>query len=119
METKDQIVVDPNALVDLAVYAWRLGVWLADEENAASKTVPRYVLRGLNKILDQLDVATMDMTGSEFDCGLAYDVVDTVEVDSIQEGASIIGETVAPIVNIKGSLARHGQVILHVGRQKE
>ncbi|MBX9720587.1 MAG: hypothetical protein K2X81_04240, partial [Candidatus Obscuribacterales bacterium] len=81
-------------------------------------TVPRYVVRGLNKILLQCNVAALDMTGNPFDSGLACDVVDSIEVDSLAPGASIIGETVAPIVNINGQVVRHGQIVLHVGREK-
>jgi len=119
METKDQIVVDANALVDLALYTWRLESWLSGADDASAMTVPRYVVRGLNKLLDQFDVTTMDVTGNEFDCGLACDVVDTIETDELPQGATIIGETVSPMVSINGCIARHGQVILHVGRQKE
>lgn len=119
METKNQIVVDTNALVDLALYAWRLESWLSSVEDASSMTVPRYVLRGLNKILNQLDVTTMDVTGDEFDCGLACDVLDTIETENLPEGVTVIGETVSPMISIKGSVARHGQVVVHVGRHKE
>jgi hypothetical protein len=118
VETKDKISVDQDALVDLAVYAWRLEVWLNDDATAASTGVPRYVLRGINKLLDQCNVSSLDMTGSEFDAGLALDVVDTIEMDSVQPGLSMIGETVAPIVNINGKVVRHGQVVLHVGPEK-
>lgn len=118
METRNKISIDQDSLVDLAIYAWRLEAWLEDEPSAGSTAVPRYVLRGLNKLLDQCSVSSLDMTGSQFDSGLALEVVDSVELDSVPPGLSMIGETVAPIVNIDGKVARHGQVVLHVGPEK-
>ncbi len=116
MSEGHQVVIDADKLVDLAIYTWRLDAWLSQQPNASSSTVPRYVIRGLNKFLDQCNVCALDITGTEFDAGLACDVVDSVEVDTLPPGASIIGETVSPIVNVNGKLARHGQIVLHVGR---
>lgn len=113
-----QVAIDTDKLVDLAIYTWRLDTWLA-QQTLTSATVPRYVVRGLNKFLDQCNVSALDITGTEFDPGLACDVVDSIEVDTLPPGSSIIGETVSPIVNINGKLARHGQIVLHVGRDKE
>jgi len=117
-ETKEGILIDASVLVDLAVYAWRLDLWTKQESGTLSLTVPRYVVRGINKMLNQYNISAVDMTGSQFDSGLACDVVDSIEVDSLPPGASIIAETVAPIVNIDGQLARHGQVVIHTGRAK-
>lgn len=117
MTEQKQVAVDAEKLVDLAIYAWRLDSWLS-KQNLPSATVPRYVIRGLNKFLDQYNVSALDITGNEFDPGLACDVIDSLEVDNLPPGSSIIAETVSPIVNIDGKLARHGQIVLHVGREK-
>ncbi|MBX9690901.1 MAG: hypothetical protein K2Z81_00845 [Cyanobacteria bacterium] len=116
--SKEQIEIEANVLVDLAIYAWRLDAWLSQQNDMQSGTVPRYVVRGLNRLLEQCNVSTLDATGNDFDAGLAFDVVDSIEMDNLPPGASIIGETVSPIVTINGNLARHGQIVLHVGEER-
>ncbi len=99
-----------TSLAELAVEWWRLGRWAGGAEESSPQA--RHVARRLGKFLGDLGVEVLDVTGREYEPGLAVEVLDAFEDAGLPAGSQVIDETVAPVVLFRGAVVRHGQVIV-------
>ncbi len=105
----DSLEVPLSSLVELAVDWWRLERWAAGSDGAA--THARHVARRLGRFLSERGLSVVDLTGRPYEPGLAVEVIDVVG-EGAAGGAGLIDETVAPVVLWRGSVVRHGQVVV-------
>jgi hypothetical protein len=103
----DSLEVPLSSLAELAVDWWRLER-RAGSDDAASHA--RHAARRLGKFLSERGLSVVDLTGRPYEPGLAVEVVDVVGAGD--GGAEVIEETVAPVVLWRGSVVRHGQVVV-------
>jgi hypothetical protein len=109
-ELPQTLPVALSSLAELAVEWWRLGRWA--DGAADSSPQARHVARRLGKFLSDLGVEVLDVTGRAYEPGLAVEVLDAFEDARLPAGAQVIDETVAPVVLFRGTVVRHGQVIV-------
>jgi hypothetical protein len=101
------------ALAEVAVEWWRLERWAGGGDE--TRLVARHVARRLERFLTGVDIRVLDPIGQPYDAGLALEVLDSAEDLSLPAGSTVVNETVAPIVLRKGTVVRHGQVVLRRG----
>ncbi|HEX8285529.1 MAG TPA: hypothetical protein VF588_19395 [Pyrinomonadaceae bacterium] len=111
-ELPQTLPVALSSLAELAVEWWRLGRWAAGTESSDSSPQARHVARRLGKFLGDLGVEVLDVTGRAYEPGLAVEVLDAFEDARLPAGSQVIDETVAPVVLFRGSVVRHGQVVV-------
>ncbi len=109
-ELPQTLPVKLSSLAELAVEWWRLGRWAG--EGLDSSPQARHVARRLGKFLGELGLEVLDVTGREYEPGLAVEVLDAFEDTRLPVGSQVIDETVAPVVLFRGAVVRHGQIIL-------
>lgn len=109
-ELPQTIAVTLSSLAELAVEWWRLDRWA----NGAHDSAPhaRHVARRLGKFLSEHGLEVLDITGRAYEPGLAVEVVDAFDDARLPTGSQLIDETVAPIVLLRGTVVRHGQVVI-------
>jgi hypothetical protein len=98
-----------SALAELAVEWWRLDRWAGGSEAAASHA--RHAARRLGKFLGERELSVLDLTGRRYEPGLAVEVLDVVG-EGAAGGPEVIEEMLSPIVLWRGTVVRHGQVII-------
>lgn len=106
------IEIPLSALVDLAVDAWRLSRWAEAGETAGNTAPARHAARRLTAFVQEHGLELLDLTGRTYDCGLAIEIVDTVDSAEGTAVTGVIAEMVAPIVMFRGLVARQGQIVL-------
>ncbi|MBA3243120.1 MAG: hypothetical protein H0T60_18020 [Acidobacteria bacterium] len=102
-----------SALAELAVEWWRLERWAGGAEASASHA--RHVARRMGRFLTERELTVLDLTGCRYEPGLAVEVLDVVRdagAGGAQGAAEVIDEMVSPIVLWRGTVVRHGQVIV-------
>ena len=108
------------AACELATECWRLG-----KLNKASflYTNDRLVLersmRRLNEILDQVGVRLVDFSGTAYDPGIAAEVLEVQEDDSLPDDVTVVDETVLPTVMCSGKVIQSGQVVVRKASTKQ
>lgn len=109
-ELPESIEVPLQSLAELAVEWWRLERWAGDATESAPRA--RHVARRMKSFLDAHGLEVLDVTGRAYEPGLAVEVLDAYTDASLPTGARVIDETVSPIVLWRGSVVRHGQVVI-------
>src|ERR1044071_8294945 len=109
-ELPKSLEVSLSSLAELAVECWRLERWADD----ASESPPqaRHVARRMKSFLDAHGLEVLDVTGRAYEPGLAVEVLDAYTDATLPAGAKVIDETVSPIVLWRGSVVRHGRVVI-------
>jgi hypothetical protein len=70
----------------------------------------RYAARRFSEILSEMKIEIVDMAGHAYDPGMVPEVVD-VRIDSgLDEGLSVIDETLSPTVMWQGQVIAAGQI---------
>jgi hypothetical protein len=111
-ELPQTLEVPLAALVELAVEWWRLDRWANGPQAEAAPAQARHVARRLGRFLDERGLSVLDLTGRPHDPGLAAEVLDVLPDPGLAPGAGVIAETVSPVVLWRGTVARHGQVVI-------
>jgi hypothetical protein len=109
-ELQQTINVTLASLAELAVEWWRLDRWANGAQDAPPHA--RHVARRLGKFLSEHGLEVVDLTGRSYEPGLAVEVVDAFDDAGLAAGAQVVDETVAPIVLLRGTVVRHGQVVV-------
>ncbi|MBK8191354.1 MAG: hypothetical protein IPK79_13005 [Vampirovibrionales bacterium] len=109
MSSKGTIECSVEQLSELSVEAWRLGQWLSRLDSQSS--IGRHVLRKYERFFQDLGIEVLDMTGKTYDPGMALDIIDSIQDDTLESGIEVIDETIAPIVVYQEQVIRHGQVV--------
>lgn len=100
------------SLAELAIECWRLERWLNAQEQTAATSHGRHAARRLNRFLSERELTVTDITGEKYEPGLAVEVLDALDDESLPEGVAFIDETVSPIVMWRGTVVRFGQVVV-------
>jgi hypothetical protein len=100
-----------SSLAELAVEWWRLDRWA---NGGARDSAPhaRHVARRLAKFLSDHGLEVIDVTGRAYEPGLAVEVLDAFEDARLPKGSQVVDETVAPVILLRGTVVRHGQVVI-------
>ena len=114
-ELPKSLEVSLSSLAELAVECWRLERWAGGEEVNAPQA--RRVARRLGKFLSDNGLEVLDMTGRAYEPGLAVEVLDAYNDSTLAPGAQVVDETVSPIVLWRGSVVRHGQVVVKTSHE--
>ena len=109
MSSKGTIECSVEQLSELSVEAWRLGQWLSKLDSQSS--IGTHVLRKYERFFQDLGFEVLDMTGKTYDPGMALDIIDSIQDDTLESSIEIIDETIAPIVVYQEQVVRHGQVV--------
>lgn len=107
-----QAEINLDALAELAVDSWRLNRWIGSRPLDDSLTVPKHVLRKLNKFLEECAITTVDFVGQPFDPGLAAEVIDAVVDGNIAQDSVEIVESISPMVMWGNTTIRHAQIVI-------
>lgn len=101
-----------SSLAGLAVEWWRLSRWLAAQRDESQHAHARHLARRLGRFLEERGLTVEDLTGQRYAPGLAVEVLDVLDDESLGAGFELIDETVAPVVMWRGAVVRHGQVVV-------
>ena len=102
--------VTQEGIIDLVTIAWSIEkICLRSDTPAQMLPQLRYFGRRLAAVAQQLGAEAIDLTGRQFEEGLAVDVVD---VSGSREQQLVIAEMVSPIVQLDGKVAKFGEVLL-------
>src|ERR1700755_1525473 len=109
-EIPQTLEVSLSSLAELAVECWRLNGGAGAPPESPPQA--RHVARRMKSFLSAHGLEVLDVTGRAYEPGLAVEVLDAYRDASLPAGAKVIEETVAPIVLWRGSVVRHGQVVI-------
>jgi hypothetical protein len=96
--------------IALATEVWRLTRGLDAEGLGMDTTSTRYSIRQLNRVLSNLEIEIVDLTGRPYEAGMAEDVVDIVEDASLPDGHQVVEEMVSPTIAWRRSVVQPGQI---------
>ena len=99
-------------LAELAVDCWRFERWVGGLAAEGANAHARLAARRLSKFLEERGLKALDVTGAEYEPGLAVEVVEVLRDGRAEDGREVVDETVAPIVTWRGTVIRHGQVVV-------
>lgn len=102
---------DKKDLSELALNYWRLTNWVT-KSNADKKSIAYSALKRINSYLEKKQIELLDLTGQKYDDGYAADVLGVESETGASEEELIVSEMVKPIIIFRGSVIKHGQVIL-------
>ncbi|MBL8196773.1 MAG: hypothetical protein JNM06_23475 [Blastocatellia bacterium] len=107
----EMLAIPKETLATFAVEVWRLTQNI--EKSPTNIVALRYSLRKLRQALEVEGCVFLDLTGKNYDSGLAIEVVD-IESDNQTTDLTelIIKEMLVPIILFQGKLLVSGQVIL-------
>ncbi|MDT7688997.1 MAG: hypothetical protein QOE46_1756 [Acidobacteriota bacterium] len=109
-ELPQTLSVTLSSLAELAVEWWRLDRWANGAQDAAPHA--RHVARRLAKFLSDHGLEVVDVTGRAYEPGLAVEVLDAFDDARLPVGSQVVDETVAPVILFRGTVIRHGQVVI-------
>jgi hypothetical protein len=114
-EMPRSVEVSLSSLAELAVEWWRLERWAS----AAGESAPqaRHVARRMGRFLSAHGLEVLDIEGRAYEPGLAVEVLDAYTDATLPAGAKVVDETVSPIVLWRGSVVRHGQVVIKTSHE--
>ena len=98
--------------IAFATEVWRLSRGLDADGLGMDTTSSRYSIRQLNRVLSNLEIETIDLTGRPYEAGMAEDVVDIVEDASLPDGHQVVEEMVSPTVAWRHSVVQPGQITI-------
>ena len=110
-ELPDTVPVALSSLAELAVEWWRLDRWARNGAEGTGAHA-RHAARRLAKFLSEHGLEVLDVAGRAYEPGLAVEVLDAFGDARLPPGSQVIDETVAPVVLFRGTVVRHGQVVV-------
>jgi hypothetical protein len=105
--------ISVSSCCSLASEVWRLGRYVENLGDKQETVSLRYSIRQLSRVLDELQVSIIDLTGRSYDSGMIQEVVDVIDDVSLPAGKQLIAETISPTVSLKRNVVQTGQVTLH------
>jgi hypothetical protein len=104
--------ISVSSCCSLASEVWRLGQYIESLGDKPEAVSLRYSLRQLSRVLDELEVTIIDLTGSPNDSGMIQEVVEVIDDVALAAGEQLIAETISPTITVKRSIAQTGQITL-------
>jgi hypothetical protein len=112
-----EINISLSALADLGTEHWRLATWLDQAAPDGSAALARHALRRMKEFLNSCELEIRSLDGQPYDAGMAARVVDTIDDPELPHGASVIAETVSPMVLWRGQVLRPADVVTRRGKR--
>jgi hypothetical protein len=110
----DPLSVPLSQLVDVAIEVWRIKSALKGKDGGQDAgAAAKYGIRKLSDFLASHGIEVLDLTGQDYEPGLAVEVVATAG-GSAEAPDNVICETISPICVWQGRVVRHGQVVIQV-----
>lgn len=110
MSQRETIECTIDQLSELSVETWRLSQWVSNLSSQKS-SIARHVLRKYERFFQGIGLEILDMTGKTYDHGMALDIIETINDESLEPGIEVVKETISPIVVYQGQVVKHGQVV--------
>jgi len=110
-----EIKINKDNLSKLAIEAWRLWRNTEKMENQPGTMNLRYSARKLKEELEAVGITFIDLTGQEYDAGMALDILETEENGTQTANTISIKEMVTPVILWKNTLLCHGTANLLKG----
>ena len=108
----DELAISTEGACDISLECWRLSQ-LAELEKASNNgPTLRYAARRITETLNAMGIEIVDLAGRVYDPGLAPEVVEVRQDESLPSGHAVIEETVAPTVTWRGQVVKPGQIIV-------
>jgi hypothetical protein len=114
-KTTDVIRYPKEALSKIALETWRLWKSTEQMENQPGFMNIRYSIKKIKDTLEIEGISFIDLTGQEYDSGMAIDILETEEDSSRTANTLIIKEMISPIILWKKKLLKHGSAVLVKG----
>src|SRR5690348_5987904 len=111
--SSETLALPLSSIVSLAIEHWRLSGCVADIASDSAGPA-RHALRRIGDVLAQCQVEAIELDGKPFDAGMAAEVIDRIEDDSLARGESIVDETISPLVLWRGQVVKGAQVVIRV-----
>lgn len=96
----------------LAAEVWRLKRQANALNNTQDGLSLRYTARQLSRLLEELELVVVDLSGRPYDPGMIQEVLEVRKDPTMPEGQVLIDETISPTVTWRGSVVQAGQVSL-------
>lgn len=97
-------------LKELAIAKWRLSKWIfaldCDKKLAAESS-----LRTIDEFLFEQGITIIDLTGKQYDSGLAVEII-YCESENTNSEKTLITEMISPIILENGTVVKSGQVVI-------
>jgi hypothetical protein len=113
-----ELSVSLSSLADLGAEHWRLSTWLDAAAPNGGAALARHALRRMDDFLKSHALEVRDLTGQPFDAGMAARVIDTVDDPLMPQGATVIAETISPIILWQGQVVRAAEVVTRCGPKR-
>jgi hypothetical protein len=101
-----------SSCCSLASEVWRLKRYVDSLGEVTEAVSLRYSIRQLTRLLDELRIAVVDLTGHPYDSGMIQEVLEVLDDSELLAGEQIIAETISPTVTWNGNIAQPGQITL-------
>jgi hypothetical protein len=98
--------------IAFATEVWRLTRGLDADGLGMDTTSARYSIRQFNRILTNLEIEIVDLTGRPYEAGMAEDVVDIVEDAALPDGHQVVEEMISPTIAWRRSVVQPGQITI-------
>lgn len=108
----NELQISLSDAVAIATEVWRLTHGLDGGGPGLDATSTRYSIRQLNRVLSNLEIAIVDLTGRPYEAGMIEDVVDIVDDPGLPEGHKVVEEVVSPTIAWRRSVVQPGQITI-------
>ena len=113
MDTPPQeLQISLSDAIAFATEVWRLSRGVDADGLGMDTTSSRYSIRQLNRVLSNLEIEIVDLTGRPYEAGMAEHVLDIVEDARLPDGHQVVEEMVSPTVAWRHSVVQPGQITI-------
>ena len=107
-----ELAISTAEACTLAVECWRLTRTAELLKHSNDAPGLRQAARRLAEVLDRIGIQVVDFIGRKYDPGLAPEVVDILEDQTLLGDVAVIDETITPTVMWRGQVVQPGQIVV-------
>jgi hypothetical protein len=108
----DQLAISVEGACDISLACWRLSQLAELQNDSNDRAGLRHAVRCITKTLNAMEIEIIDFAGRIYDSGLAPEVVEVRQDETLPNGHAVIEETIAPTVTWRGRVIKPGQIIV-------
>lgn len=112
MVVPDELAISIEGACDISLECWRLSQLAELQKDSNNGPTLRYAARRITETLNAMGIEIVDLVGRVYDPGLAPEVVEVRQDESLPDGHAVIEETIAPTVTWRGQVVKPGQIIV-------
>lgn len=113
-----ELSIPLTAACTLSLECWRLRRLYELMQDSSRRGMLGHAVRQIDAVLKGIGMETLDFVKRTYDAGMAPEVLDVQEDDSMSKPSAIIDETVAPTVTWRGQVVVPGQIIVKRSSRK-